>query len=200
MICKFVGLCSDLWNELANLNHTRIIVFSSVLIDREVRKVAKLNSDELRDQDTSRETSMATQFTPFLSLAGGALIGLAAVLLMAFNGRIAGISGIVGSLLPPYADTAWSIRLAFVVGLVVAPVFVTAVTAAPVLQSVSNNLVVMGTAGLLVGFGSVYGSGCTSGHGVCGLSRLSARSLVATATFMAAAFVTVLLSRHVVGG
>lgn len=140
-----------------------------------------------------------TEFTPFASLAGGALIGLSAVLLMAWEGRIAGISGIAGRLLPPYRDGAFPSRLGFVLGLVAAPLLYVAVTGTPVLQTVSSNLPVMALAGLLVGFGSVYGNGCTSGHGVCGLSRLSIRSLVATLVFMATGFATVLLVRHVMG-
>jgi uncharacterized protein len=138
-----------------------------------------------------------TQFTPLASLAGGALIGLSAVLLMAFEGRIAGISGIAGRLLPPYEDAGFRSRLAFVIGLIAAPLAYGFATGEPVTQTVSSNVALMVAAGLLVGFGSVYGNGCTSGHGVCGLSRLSARSLVATIVFMATAFVTVFVTRHV---
>jgi uncharacterized protein len=138
-----------------------------------------------------------TEFTPLASLAGGALIGLSAVLLMAFEGRIAGISGIAGRLLPPYEDAGFRSRLAFVIGLIAAPLAYGFATGAPVTQTVSSNVALMVAAGLLVGFGSVYGNGCTSGHGVCGLSRLSARSLVATIVFMATAFVTVFVTRHV---
>ncbi len=141
-----------------------------------------------------------TEFTPLASLIGGALIGLSAVLLMAWEGRIAGISGIAGRLLPPYADDSLLSNLGFVVGLVAAPFLVMAVTGGPVMQTVSANLPLMAVAGVLVGFGSVYGNGCTSGHGVCGLARLSTRSMVATGIFMATAFVTVLVTRHVVGG
>ncbi|WP_404863927.1 YeeE/YedE family protein [Georhizobium sp. MAB10] len=138
-----------------------------------------------------------TEFTPLASLAGGALIGLSAVLLMAFEGRIAGISGIAGRLLPPYGDAGFRSRLAFVIGLIAAPLAYGFATGAPVTQTVSSNVALMVAAGLLVGFGSVYGNGCTSGHGVCGLSRLSARSLVATIVFMATAFVTVFVTHHV---
>jgi uncharacterized protein len=138
-----------------------------------------------------------TEFTPLASLAGGALIGLSAVLLMAFEGRIAGISGIAGRLLPPYEDAGFRSRLAFVIGLIAAPLAYAFATGEPVTQTVSSNVALMVAAGLLVGFGSVYGNGCTSGHGVCGLSRLSARSLVATIVFMATAFVTVFVTRHV---
>ena len=141
-----------------------------------------------------------TEFTPVASAFGGVLIGCAAVLLMAANGRIAGISGIVSSLLPPWSGGELLPKLAFVAGLVTAPVLYRAFTGAVIVQTVSSDVVLMAAAGLLVGFGSVLGSGCTSGHGVCGLARLSSRSLAATATFMAVAFVTVYLSRHVVGG
>lgn len=142
---------------------------------------------------------MMTEFTPIASTIGGILIGLSAVLLMAWEGRIAGISGISSRLLPPYVDGAFLSRLGFVLGLVAAPLVYLLVTGNEVLQSVSSNMPLMATAGLLVGFGSVYGNGCTSGHGVCGLSRLSIRSLVATVTFMATAFATVFIVRHALG-
>ena len=134
-------------------------------------------------------------FTPWAALAGGVLIGLAAVLLALFNGRVAGISGIVGALLPPRAQGgAW--RVAFVVGMLAAPLLYSLFATVPAVESpVSWPVLVI--AGLLVGFGTRLGSGCTSGHGVCGLSRLSARSLVATLCFMATGFATVLVVRHV---
>ena len=141
-----------------------------------------------------------TEFTPFASLIGGMMIGLSAVLLMLWEGRIAGISGIAGRLLPPYRDSAFVSRFGFVIGLVAAPFAMMALTGSAVEQTVSANIPLMVAAGLLVGFGSVWGSGCTSGHGVCGLSRLSARSFVATGVFMATAFVTVLFVRHLIGG
>lgn len=135
-------------------------------------------------------------FTPWASLAGGALIGLAAALLLWLNGRIAGISGIVGGLLRPVpGDRAW--RVAFVLGLLLAPLAYGLVARLPVLQ-VDSGYGLLVLAGLLVGVGTRYGAGCTSGHGVCGLSRLSPRSLVATLTFMAVGFATVLVVRHVV--
>ncbi|GAA2870912.1 hypothetical protein GGQ99_001099 [Aminobacter niigataensis] len=140
-----------------------------------------------------------TDFTPIASTIGGVLIGLSAVLLMAWEGRIAGISGIAARLLPPYLDGALLSRLGFVLGLVAAPLAYAAISGTDVVQTVSSNLPLMALAGLLVGFGSVYGNGCTSGHGVCGLSRLSLRSLVATLTFMATAFATVFAVRHVLG-
>lgn len=138
----------------------------------------------------------ATSFTPIASAVGGALIGLAAVLLMALNGRIAGVSGIASRLLPPYEDKEFSGRLAFVAGLIAAPPLVWLATGSLPAQSIEAGMPVLVIAGLLVGFGSVWGNGCTSGHGVCGLSRLSVRSLVATLTFMATAVVTVFIIRH----
>jgi hypothetical protein len=136
-----------------------------------------------------------TEFTPLTSTLGGVLIGLAAVVLMLANGRIAGISGIACRLLPPFDDGETPARLAFVGGLIAAPL-VYMLAGENIAQTVSSNIPLMAAAGLLVGFGSVYGGGCTSGHGVCGLSRLSQRSLIATATFMAVAMLTVLVTRH----
>ena len=141
-----------------------------------------------------------TEFTPLASLLGGALIGCAAVLLMAANGRIAGISGIVSAVLPPAVNGDVLPKLAFVVGLVAAPLVYQVAVGTPVLQTVSSDVALMAVAGLLVGFGSVFGSGCTSGHGVCGLARLSIRSLAATACFMTVAIATVYVTRHVLGG
>jgi uncharacterized membrane protein YedE/YeeE len=142
----------------------------------------------------------ATQFTPLASTIGGVIIGIAAVMLMLFNGRIAGISGIVGRLLPPYRNNDVAEAAAFLFGLMAAPLGYTLVMAAPVIQTVSDNVPLMVIAGLLVGFGTSYGGGCTSGHGVCGVSRLSLRSVAATAIFMATAFVTVFVARHILGG
>ncbi len=143
---------------------------------------------------------METEFTPFTSLLGGALIGLSAVLL-ASHGRIAGISGIVSRILPPSVDKAGLPQgIIFLIGLLLAaPLWFLLTGAAPV-QVVSGNGLLLVIAGLLVGFGSVIGNGCTSGHGVCGISRGSARSIAATIIFMATAFVTVFILRHVVGG
>jgi uncharacterized membrane protein YedE/YeeE len=139
-----------------------------------------------------------TSFTPWASLAGGLLVGLAAALLILFNGRIAGISGIVGGLLVPRrGDVAW--RGAFVLGLLAAPTAWHVLAAAPRLHVTATTPVLV-AAGLLVGVGTRLGSGCTSGHGVCGLSRGSLRSLAATATFMAAGFAVVFVVRHVLGG
>lgn len=136
-------------------------------------------------------------FTPWSSLAGGVLIGVAAAMFVLLNGRIAGISGVLGGLLRPAAgDVAW--RIAFVAGLVATPLLWLwfADRPQPTIDAGWGALV---AAGLLVGIGTRYGSGCTSGHGVCGLSRLSPRSLVATLAFMGAGFVTVYLLRHVLG-
>lgn len=138
----------------------------------------------------------ATSFTPIASALGGALIGLAAVLLMALKGRIAGVSGIAVRLLPPYEDDEFTGRLAFIAGLIAAPVLVWLASGRWPEQSIAAGMPILIVAGLLVGFGSVWGNGCTSGHGVCGLSRLSVRSLVATLTFIATAILTVFVMRH----
>jgi uncharacterized membrane protein YedE/YeeE len=143
---------------------------------------------------------METQFTPVASTVGGALIGIAAVTLMLFNGRISGISGILGSLLPPYAGAVVKESGAFVLGLIAAPLLWVAATGTPVQQLVSDNVLLMAAAGLLVGIGTAYGYGCTSGHGVCGLARLSLRSLIATLIFMSTGFATVFVTRHMLGG
>ncbi|EHX8394591.1 YeeE/YedE family protein [Salmonella enterica subsp. enterica serovar Idikan] len=131
------------------------------------------------------------QFTPFLSFLGGVLIGCAAWILILFCGRIAGISGIIGGALSAGTrDLSW--RMAFLIGIIVSPLLYGLVHPLPVIE-VSASWPVLMIAGLLVGLGTRYGSGCTSGHGVCGLSRLSFRSLVATLTFMGVAFITVWL-------
>ena len=136
-------------------------------------------------------------FTPWASLAGGVLIGIAAAMFVLLNGRIAGISGVVGGLFrPARGDAAW--RVAFVAGLVGAPLVYTLFVALP-RPRIDAQFGALIAAGLLVGIGTRYGSGCTSGHGVCGLSRLSARSLVATLVFMGAGFATVFVARHVFG-
>ncbi len=135
-------------------------------------------------------------FTPASALAGGVLIGLAAAMFVLFNGRIAGISGILGGLLrPKRGDLSW--RLAFVIGLIIAPAAYQIFAALPASRIDAGDVMLV-VAGLLVGLGTRYGAGCTSGHGVCGLSRLSVRSLVATLIFMAAGFATVFVLRHVV--
>lgn len=136
-----------------------------------------------------------TEFTPLTSTIGGLMIGLAAVLLMAANGRIAGITGIAARILPPYDDAEAPARIAFVAGLILAPLLYLA-AGGTIVQTVSENLPLMIVTGLLVGFGAVYGGGCTSGHGVCGLARVSQRSFAATLTFMGVAAVTVFIARH----
>ena len=139
---------------------------------------------------------ISSSFTPIASLAGGVLIGVSAVLLMSLQGRIAGVSGIAARLLPPYEDDGFRARLAFVAGLIGAPVLVLIASGRLPGQVIAAAPATLVIAGLLVGFGSVWGNGCTSGHGVCGLSRLSMRALVATATFMATGFATVFVARH----
>jgi uncharacterized membrane protein YedE/YeeE len=134
-----------------------------------------------------------SHFTPWSSLAGGMLIGAAAAMLVLLSGRIAGISGILGGLLAPQrGDIAW--RVAFIGGLLVAPV---AMVFYPMNPRIDAGFGTLALAGLLVGLGTRYGSGCTSGHGVCGISRLSPRSLVATGAFMAAGIATVFVTRHI---
>ena len=136
-----------------------------------------------------------SQFTPWAALAGGSLIGLASIAFALLLGRIAGISGIVAGLLrPQIGEFGW--RVAFVGGLLAAPVIYSMVNPLPALQ-IEARVPVLVAAGLLVGVGTRYGSGCTSGHGVCGLARLSPRSLAATLAFMAAGFAIVFLVRHV---
>ena len=133
-------------------------------------------------------------FTPWSSLMGGMLIGLAAALFVLLNGRIAGISGVLGGLLSPVqGDVLW--RVAFVGGIIAAPLVYSIFRTLPQVQ-IDADYAALIAAGLLVGVGTRYGSGCTSGHGVCGLSRLSLRSLAATAIFMGAGFVTVYVVRH----
>ena len=141
-----------------------------------------------------------TEFTPWASLVGGALIGLSAAMLIVLLGRVAGISGMAGALLqlPTWSSLQqWGWRLAFMLGLVAAPLVWQIFAPLPAMQMPSNPLVII-AAGLLVGFGTRMGSGCTSGHGVCGLSRLSMRSLAATLAFMASGAATVFVVRHVI--
>ena len=136
-------------------------------------------------------------FTPWSAGIGGVVIGIAAALLVLVNGRVAGISGIVGGMLRPRAgDFAW--RLAFVAGLLLAPLAYASVAALPAI-TIEAGYPMLIAAGLLVGIGTRFAGGCTSGHGVCGLSRLSPHSLVATLSFMAAGFITVFVVRHAIG-
>lgn len=138
-----------------------------------------------------------TAFTPWTALAGGVLIGIAATMLVLATGRIAGVSGIVGGLLRLVrGDVGW--RVAFAAGMLLAPLAFTAFSSLPALQiDAGYPLLIAG--GVLVGIGTRFGSGCTSGHGVCGVARASPRSMVATLAFMLAGFVTVYLVRHVAG-
>lgn len=149
------------------------------------------------------EVSSVTEFTPFLSLFGGILIGISALMVMALFGRIAGISGISSGMLAAFlpmrgapADLAW--RIAFVAGLIAAPLVYTFLAGGQPEQVVPASLFGMAVAGLTVGIGTSLGSGCTSGHGVCGLARLSRRSLVAVLTFMGTAGMTVFVLRHMI--
>lgn len=136
-------------------------------------------------------------FTPIAALLGGLLIGAAAALFMLINGRIAGVSGIMGGLLRPVAgDTLW--RFAFILGLLLAPVLYGAFATLPEIQ-LNSGYPLLIVAGLLVGIGTRYGAGCTSGHGICGISRLSPRSIVATLLFIAAGMATVFVLRHLLG-
>jgi uncharacterized protein len=146
---------------------------------------------------------MPTDFTPLQSLFGGMLIGLAATLLMLLHGRIAGITGIIAGLLPPYgaeanAGNLWW-RAAFVAGLVASPLAYAAIFKAPIALQVAGSPMLLAVSGAIVGVGVSYGAGCPSGHGVCGLARFSARSFAATLMFMASAAVTVFVVRHVLG-
>jgi len=138
-----------------------------------------------------------THFTPWSSLAGGIVIGAAAAIFILVNGRIAGISGIIGGLLRPSSGgVSW--RVAFIAGLLLAPAAYALLMALPV-PTIDAGFPSLVLAGVLVGIGTSYGAGCTSGHGVCGISRFSPRSLVATAAFMAAGFATVFVLRHLLG-
>ena len=142
---------------------------------------------------------METAFTPWASLAGGALIGLAAVLLMSVHGRIFGATGILGGLLRLNDPADWALRAAIVAGMATGPlVFLLATGRMPVIEQTVPTWAIIG-GGLIVGIGVSYGGGCTSGHGVCGNARFSRRSMVATVTFMATAIATVFVIRHVLG-
>ncbi|MCX7559758.1 YeeE/YedE family protein [Sulfitobacter sp. F26204] len=149
------------------------------------------------------ELDTITPFTPIASLIGGILIGLSAIIVMAVFGRIAGVSGITGTVLnavgtPDRGKTDLGWRVAFIAGLIAAPLGYAATTGIGVSQTVPGSLIGMAVAGGIVGIGTSIGSGCTSGHGVCGLARLSLRSLVAVLIFMASAMLTVFVLRHVV--
>ncbi|MEI4472130.1 YeeE/YedE family protein [Frigidibacter sp. MR17.24] len=143
--------------------------------------------------------SVATGFTPLASALGGALIGLAAVLLMALHGRILGATGILSGLMRGGDGADWRLRAALVAGMIAAPVAIAALTGwhPDITIPVGRGAIVIG--GLIVGIGVSFGGGCTSGHGVCGNARLSRRSMIATLCFMATAFVTVYVTRHLIG-
>jgi uncharacterized membrane protein YedE/YeeE len=141
---------------------------------------------------------METAFTPYASLFGGALIGLSAVLLMATHGKIAGMTGIVAGILPP-ASSDWSWRAAFLAGAIGVPAILVALGAIEIPFQVPVSTAALVIGGAIVGVGVTYGGGCTSGHGVCGMARLSVRSIVATAVFMATTFATVYVVHHVLG-
>ena len=143
---------------------------------------------------------METEFTPITSLLGGALIGLSAVMLMATYGKIAGISGIIFRILPPVLrKESIPVGMLFILGLLLAVPFWNLFFGDIERQAVSDNYFILGVSGLLVGFGSSYGNGCTSGHGVCGLSRGSIRSLIATFSFMFTGFLTVYILGNILG-
>jgi len=138
-------------------------------------------------------------FTPFASLAGGALIGLAAVGLMATLGRVAGLTGIVRGVIPPWTDGQAGWRLAFLIGAVLAPAMLFAVHYGPVGFSSPSPAWTLPLSGVMVGIGATYGNGCPSGHGICGLARFSPRSAAAVGTFMLTAAITVFVIRHMIG-
>ena len=143
---------------------------------------------------------MPTDFTPWMSLAGGLLIGLASVLLMLLHGRVMGATGILSGFLSKPTTGDWAWRAALLAGMLSAPPLVWVVSGRWPVVEVPVSVAMLVAGGLLVGVGVTLGSGCTSGHGVCGMARLSPRSFVATASFMAAAIVTVYVIRHVLGG
>lgn len=143
---------------------------------------------------------MPTEFTPLASLAGGALIGLAAVLLMALHGRILGATGILGGLLRLDDPADWRLRAALVLGMATAPLVLFALSGSWPRAEAPIPPYAIAAGGLIVGLGVSYGGGCTSGHGVCGIARFSRRSVVATAVFMASAIATVYVVRHGIGG
>jgi uncharacterized protein len=138
-----------------------------------------------------------TDFTPFQSLFGGVLIGLSAVMLMAFHGRIAGMTGILAGVIPPLSSE-WRWRAAFLAGAAIAPLLYR-FAGGTIPFSVPVSTAALAVGGVLVGIGVTFGGGCPSGHGICGIARLSPRSIVAVCTFMITAFITVYLVRHVIG-
>ncbi|RPE71733.1 hypothetical protein EDD53_0860 [Pacificibacter maritimus] len=143
---------------------------------------------------------MITEFTPWASLIGGLLIGLSAVLLMAFQGRIFGATGILAGFLQPSSSRDWAWRAALLAGMVTAPVVLLLVTGSMPAIDVPVSRLALVIGGFIVGIGVTFGSGCTSGHGVCGMARLSPRSIAATITFMISTGITVYIIRHILGG
>jgi uncharacterized membrane protein YedE/YeeE len=182
--------------EKVKAEQSRVVVISAAFALPARRDLLR----RLRRDAREKEHRPMHNFTPLSGFLGGALIGLAAAALMLLTGRIAGISGIFGGLLTPGTnDRGW--RLAFIVGLIAAPLIAALATGIPLpAPAMPASLILVIVAGLLVGFGSRMGGGCTSGHGVCGIGRVSARSIAATAIFMAAAIATVAIMRHVIGG
>jgi len=144
--------------------------------------------------------TVATQFTPWLSLAGGVLIGIASVLLMFMHGRIMGATGILAGLLVPANLRDWQWRAALIAGMISAPLAYWLVVGSFPVITVPVSMAMLVVGGFIVGIGVTLGSGCTSGHGVCGMARLSPRSIAATLTFMLTTFITVFVVRHVLGG
>lgn len=143
---------------------------------------------------------MPTEFTPLISLSGGILIGIASVLLMATFGRIMGATGILAGFFRPASKDDWIWRAGLLAGMVSAPTLYWLVSGNGVAIDVPITTPAMIIGGVIVGMGVTYGGGCTSGHGVCGMARISPRSIVATCTFMLFAFITVYVSRHMIGG
>jgi len=142
---------------------------------------------------------METEFTPYLSLTGGILIGLSAVMLMGLMGRVMGATGIVAGVLSPVDRADWSWRAAVIAGMVSGPLALLMLTGAMPTVTIPISVPLILVGGFIVGIGVTYGSGCTSGHGVCGIARLSPRSIVATLIFMATTAATVFVIRHVIG-
>lgn len=143
---------------------------------------------------------MITEFTPFASLIGGILIGTAAVMLMALRGRVFGATGILAGFMTPANSSDWAWRALLLAGMVTGPIVYMILTGSMPAVDVPVSRAALIVGGLIVGVGVTFGSGCTSGHGVCGMARLSPRSIIATVTFMVATFITVYIVRHVMGG
>lgn len=141
-----------------------------------------------------------TEFTPGPAALGGLLIGLSAAILVRATGHVAGISGLLSRLWPPYRDGDLAVRFAFIAGIIAAPLLTTLVSGTTVALSVTGHRPLLAIAGLITGYGAVRAGGCTSGHGVCGMAQLSKRSIAATLTFMTTGALTVFLARHVMGG